>query len=55
VGDTVYGKHKPTIPASRQFLHAGEIKITLPGEKEQRLFTAPLPPDLQKLLDELRD
>lgn len=54
VGDTVYGKRKPSIPMKRQFLHAGELMITIPGEKSPRLFVAPLPDDLQKPLDELR-
>jgi len=54
VGDAVYGKHKPTVAIDRQFLHAHRLKITLPGEKQPRLFEAPLPEDLQRVLKELR-
>ena len=54
VGDTVYGRHKSTVPIDRHFLHAYRLKITLPGEKQPRLFEAPLPIDLQSVLGELR-
>ncbi len=54
VGDTVYGRKHPTLPISRQFLHAGRITITLPGESLPRTFEAPLPQDLAKVLDDLR-
>jgi 23S rRNA pseudouridine1911/1915/1917 synthase len=54
VGDTVYGRHKSTLKLNRQFLHAYRLKITLPGEKQARLFEAGLPDDLQGVLDELR-
>lgn len=54
VGDTVYGRKKPTLPIERHFLHAYRLKITLPGESQPRLFEAPLPPDLTSLLDTLR-
>ncbi len=69
VGDTVYGKHRPS-PASRhsppekeeklegeakrQMLHAWRLKITLPGEDAPRVFEAPLPEDFQTLVDNLR-
>ena len=54
VGDTIYGRHKSTVPIDRHFLHAYRLKITLPGEKQPRLFEAPLPIDLQSVLGELR-
>lgn len=53
-GDTVYGRRQPTVPLERHFLHALRLKITLPGESEPRLFEAPLPDDLQAVLDHLR-
>jgi 23S rRNA pseudouridine1911/1915/1917 synthase len=53
VGDKVYGKKKPTLEIERHFLHAERISIILPGEKEARTFTAPLPDELQKILDSL--
>jgi 23S rRNA pseudouridine1911/1915/1917 synthase len=54
VGDTIYGRRKSTIPMQRHFLHAGELVITIPGEKSPRRFISPLPDDLQTPLDELR-
>ncbi len=54
VGDTVYGRKKPTLPISRHFLHAFRLKILLPGEASPRTFEAPLPDELLFLLNELR-
>ena len=54
VGDRVYGWKKPSIPIERHFLHASRLRITLPGGSESRQFDAPLPPDLQSVLDALR-
>jgi len=54
VGDTLYGRKRPSLPLERQFLHAGKLTILLPGEKEPRTFEAPLPGDLQEVLDGLR-
>jgi 23S rRNA pseudouridine1911/1915/1917 synthase len=67
VGDTVYGKHRPSlasrhsppekegkVEAARQMLHAWRLKITLPGEDAPREFEAPLAEDFQTLLDEFR-
>jgi 23S rRNA pseudouridine1911/1915/1917 synthase len=54
VGDRVYGKKKSTLELDRHFLHAFRLKITLPGEKEPRLFEAVLPGELEKVLDLLR-
>jgi 23S rRNA pseudouridine1911/1915/1917 synthase len=54
VADTVYGRRKPTLPLARQFLHAARLGLRLPGEAEPRTFTAPLPADLQRVLDDLR-
>ena len=53
-GDTVYGRKKPTLEIDRQFLHAQRLSITLPGEKDKRTFEAPLPPELEAVLADLR-
>jgi 23S rRNA pseudouridine1911/1915/1917 synthase len=62
VGDTVYGGVRRQMPANlrivqrleRPFLHARRLAFTHPGEPGRRLeFTAPLPDDLQGVLDEL--
>jgi 23S rRNA pseudouridine1911/1915/1917 synthase len=52
-GDTVYGHRKTSIPIDRHFLHAASLKITLPGEKEARIFEAPLPPELVEVIETL--
>jgi 23S rRNA pseudouridine1911/1915/1917 synthase len=58
VGDDVYGPRRK-LPLSmppggfRQFLHAHRLRFRLPGTGESREFTAPLPPDLQAVLDQL--
>lgn len=54
VGDTIYGRKKPTLPLKRHFLHAARLAIRLPGETEMRKFEAPLPPDLMTILEDLR-
>ncbi len=53
VGDKVYGHKKSTLPLNRHFLHAREIEITLPGEKTPRSFSAPLAPELERILQTL--
>jgi 23S rRNA pseudouridine1911/1915/1917 synthase len=61
-GDTVYGGVRRLMPAhlrvvqrlERPFLHARRLAFTHPGEPGRRLeFTAPLPGDLQAVLDDL--
>ena len=62
VGDPVYGGVRRLMPAhlravqrlERPFLHARYLAFVHPGEPGRRLeFTAPLPADLQSVLDEL--
>jgi len=55
VGDKVYGRKTPTLKIDRHFLHAAKLKIILPGEKQPRIFEAPLPVELERVLDELRN
>jgi 23S rRNA pseudouridine1911/1915/1917 synthase len=54
VGDTVYGRRKPSLPLKRQFLHAARLTLTLPGGGERLALSAPLPADLAQILDALR-
>ena len=54
VGDEVYGRKKPSIEIDRHYLHAHRLKIILPGEKESRIFEAPLPEELEQVLTSLR-
>ena len=53
VGDTLYGFHTPRLPLHRQFLHAHRLRLRLPSSGEEREFVAPLPADLQGVLDGL--
>ena len=55
VGDTVYGRKKPTLEVTRQFLHANQLSIIIPGETQRRTFEAPLTVDLEKILDNLKN
>ncbi|MCK5429914.1 MAG: RluA family pseudouridine synthase, partial [Anaerolineales bacterium] len=55
VGDTVYGRRHPTIPLKRQFLHAAILTIRLPNESHPHTFEAPLPKELNEVLQDLRD
>ncbi|HSO13675.1 MAG TPA: RluA family pseudouridine synthase [Anaerolineales bacterium] len=54
VGDEVYGRKNSTVEIERHFLHAYRLKIVLPNEKEPRQFDAPLPEELEHILDNLR-
>ena len=53
-GDTLYGRRKPTLPVGRQFLHAARLGLRLPGDRQMRFFEAPLPADLEEVLENLR-
>lgn len=54
VGDKVYGKKKSSVDVNRHFLHASRLRILLPGERQTRLFEAPLPAGLETILVSLR-
>jgi 23S rRNA pseudouridine1911/1915/1917 synthase len=53
-GDTIYGRRQSSLRLNRFFLHAARLTIRLPGEKEARIFEAHLPPELLKVLEQLR-
>ncbi len=53
VGDSEYGYKRRRLSLKRPFLHARRLGIQLPGEPEQRVFEAPLPAELQLILDRL--
>jgi 23S rRNA pseudouridine1911/1915/1917 synthase len=54
VGDRVYGLRRPSLPVSRQMLHAWRLRVTLPGEAQPRLLEAKLPEDFDGALEMLR-
>ena len=53
VGDTLYGRRKPSLALDRIFLHAKSLTLRLPGERTPRRFEVPLPEDLQSVLTDL--
>jgi 23S rRNA pseudouridine1911/1915/1917 synthase len=53
VGDKVYGRRKSRLPLSRQFLHAQALAIEHPVTRQRLSFEAPLPEDLQAVLDSI--
>ena len=53
VGDRVYGRRKQTLHCPRQFLHAQRLAFRLPSTGEFAEFTAPLPDDLEQVLQAL--
>jgi 23S rRNA pseudouridine1911/1915/1917 synthase len=53
VGDALYGGTAPLL-AERQALHASELAFRHPRTKESLHLTAPLPADMEKLLEKLR-
>jgi 23S rRNA pseudouridine1911/1915/1917 synthase len=50
-GDTIYGRREASFPINRHFLHAVRLQVQLRGEAGLRTFEAPLPPELQKIID----
>jgi 23S rRNA pseudouridine1911/1915/1917 synthase len=62
VGDATYGgvhrrvanDVRAVLRLTRPFLHAARIAFTHPTENRRMEFTSPLPPDLQAVLDDIR-
>lgn len=54
VGDRVYGRRRQTLLPDRHFLHACELAFTHPATGEKLVLSAPLPPELTALLNQLR-
>jgi 23S rRNA pseudouridine1911/1915/1917 synthase len=50
----VYGRKASTIKIGRHFLHAHRLNIILPNEEKPRSFEAPLPEELEMVLNTLR-
>lgn len=55
VGDTLYGYRQQRLPVPRQFLHAHRLRFVLPSTGQEQEFVAPLPADLQQILDRLEE
>jgi 23S rRNA pseudouridine1911/1915/1917 synthase len=62
VGDSTYGGIRRHLPSDlravrrldRPFLHASRLVLAHPSDGRRMEFAAPLPPDLQQILDEIR-
>jgi len=54
VGDTIYGKKRPTLEIERHFLHAFRLSIILPNETKPRVFEAVLPEELKRVMEEVK-
>ena len=57
VGDAVYGRKRaggPTVAAPRQMLHAQRLSFRHPRTGAALTFTAPVPADMQILIEALR-
>ncbi len=55
VGDSLYGLKRPArFPLPRLFLHAKSLGFTHPVTRRKLAFTAPLPPELDHILQKLR-
>ena len=54
-GDKAFNRSMSGRGLKRMFLHAWKLRIRLPYENEDRLFTAPLPDDLKKIAGEMFD
>jgi 23S rRNA pseudouridine1911/1915/1917 synthase len=61
VGDAVYGGIRRRVPGDlrpllaldRPFLHAGRLVFHHPADRRKMEFEAPLPADLQSILDQI--
>jgi 23S rRNA pseudouridine1911/1915/1917 synthase len=50
LGDPLYSRKNPDGPDSGLMLHAYRLKVLLPGEKQPRIFRAPLPKRFKDIL-----
>lgn len=53
VGDTTYGRRKQRIEMDRHFLHASSLAFRRPSDEAEMSLRAPLPPELERVLDNL--
>ncbi|MCL6430847.1 MAG: RluA family pseudouridine synthase [Anaerolineae bacterium] len=53
-GDRVYGPERQRLALDRVFLHAAELTFRHPISGDEMTFRAPLPPELEEVLSQLR-
>ncbi len=54
-GDTEYGFKRPRLSLGRPFLHAHRLGIRLPDSGVEKVFEAPLPAELQRIVERLEE
>lgn len=54
-GDTLYGRRQSSIDLHRNFLHAKTLSVKLPGNRIPTTFEAPLPEELQLVVNTLKN
>jgi len=54
VGDVIYGPRKPALSLTRPFLHSARLGFQVTGEDKCLIPRAPLPRDLEEVLETLR-
>ncbi len=54
VGDSVYGRRRTRLPVARQFLHARRLEFSHPVTGQRMILEAPLPDDLNSVLQLLQ-
>lgn len=54
VGDVVYGRRRQRLLRDRHFLHAARLRFVHPATGEELALEAPLPSELEAVLDRLR-
>lgn len=52
-GDTIYGHRNASFELKRNFLHAKSLSLKLPGNRVPMMFEAPMPDELQRILQSL--
>jgi 23S rRNA pseudouridine1911/1915/1917 synthase len=54
LGDPLYGRVDARFPQATLMLHARSLSLVIPGGKEQRTFTAPIPARFHDVLEKLQ-
>ncbi len=54
VGDHIYGRRNKSLEIKRHFLHAKQITFKRPSDEKELTLKAPLAPELETVLEELR-
>jgi 23S rRNA pseudouridine1911/1915/1917 synthase len=53
LGDPVYGCSDKNFPDASLMLHSKNLAIILPGEKEERVFSSPVPERFKVIIKKL--